>query len=267
MVLSRCSWRIFVEWLWRETVFKKCVAKNALEWEIIRTLFAYLSTVSSIQVWLSRKLPFMAYCRIACPHGKLPLNRRQEVTANKFIFFSWKVFLHLFLSHYASVFQNVRRFLPGLICWPHTDNKFISNYHNYVNPRHCIWSQNVRLTRDMRPLDCISAIFLFALLFWEFSRNQFLSESHRQLERFLGFLAEPANVDVHVNPQQHDAPPINLFLPWGNCSSYVTHQHCSACKPVREVKDKAMVFRFSDRVVPRLQKVGSDQRLALTKFK
>ena len=117
-------------------------------------------TLCQAKVWLWRKLPFMAYCQdlyllsryltctkiwkgrlsmySSCPHGKLPLNRRQEVTANKFIFFSWKVFLHLFLSHYAAVFQNVRRFPPGLICWPHTDNKFISNYHNYVNPRHCI---------------------------------------------------------------------------------------------------------------------------------
>ena len=31
--VTRCSRRTFVEWLWQETVFKKCVAKNALEWE------------------------------------------------------------------------------------------------------------------------------------------------------------------------------------------------------------------------------------------
>ena len=66
MKLSICSWRTFVELLWRETVFKKCVAKNAFEWEYRGKLSGSSVNIWALcraKVWLWRKLPFVAYCQ------------------------------------------------------------------------------------------------------------------------------------------------------------------------------------------------------------
>ena len=193
-----------------------------------------------------------------CPHGKLPLNRRQEVTANKFIF--------SLLRSFPPPFP-----LPLCRC---VSKREAFPYRSNLLTAH--WQQVYFKLPQLRQLSALYLITECPSDSWKAAVGLYFCNLSIRAP-FLRIFQEPILFKV-------TSPAWNV--PWFSCrtcqrwrSRKSSAARCSSNKfilalrklfiirhftfwsPVWEVKDKAMVFGFSDRVVPRLQKGGNDQRL------
>ena len=200
----------------------------------------------------------------SCPNGKLPRNRRQEVTANKFIF--------SLLRSFPPPFP-----LPLCRC---VSKREAFPYRSNLLTAH--WQQVYFKLPQLRQLSALYLITECPSDSWYAAVGLYFCNLSIRAP-FLRIFQEPILFGV-------TSPAWNV--PWFSCRTcqrwrsrkssaarcssnkfilalrklFIIH-HFTFWSPVWEVKDKAMVFGFSDRVVPRLQKVGGDQRLALTKLK